>query len=97
MERPTGATSPTGDAHPGAVAFEDESDGRSWTEDAAGLPQTIAWAEAEDGGWAPVTRVVRSGPEVTRYGEDGGVLDITVQRPPPRPPAPPTDPVPQPD
>lgn len=82
---PTGARSPTGDDHPGIVEFEDRVDERTWTEPAEAVPQTIAWAEGPDG-WVPVARVVSDGAagrlEITRFGIDGGFLDVTVQAPP---------------
>ena len=80
-----GATSPTGEAHPGAIEFEDHVDGRTWTEPADDAPQSIAWVEDEDGRWTPVTRIVTDGSpgarEIKRFGPGGSLLDVTMQRP----------------
>jgi hypothetical protein len=81
----SGASSPTGQAHPGVIEFEDHVEGRTWTERADATPQRIAWVEEELGQWAPVTRIVTEGSpgrlEIKRFGSDGSLLDVTMQRP----------------
>jgi hypothetical protein len=81
----TGATSPSGDPHPGDVEFDDQIEGRTWRQRPEELPQSIAWVEVEPGRWAAVTRVVTAGApshlEITRFGSGGVFLDVTVQRP----------------
>ena len=95
----SGAVSPAGDQHPGTIAYEDQVEGRQWTRPAAEVPQSVAWVDV-NGVWQPVVRIVSTGTadqrEIAKFGVDGGLLEITVQSPPPpRPPAAP-EPMPQP-
>jgi len=69
--------------HPGSIRFVDLD---AKTEDdrlADRVPETIAWGEV-DGARVPVVRIesrVRGGGrEVTRYGPDGAVIDVTTRR-----------------
>jgi len=63
--------------------FEDNSDGRRWTENADDNSQDMAWVEAE-GGWQPVVRVVLAKAErfmeITKYGPDDVALEHTIAR-----------------
>jgi hypothetical protein len=83
----TGVESPSGERHPGRIEFEDRVEGRTWTESPAKLTQTMAWAEVDSDRWLPVVRIVTDGVpgrlEIKRFGPDGGLLDVTAQRPPP--------------
>lgn len=85
----TGASSPAGDKHPGEIVNEDKVNGRTWTERADAVPQSIAWVERESK-WVPVTRIVVVGDsqkrEITRFGPAGEVLEhILMSAPPGRP------------
>ena len=96
----SGAVSPTGQPHPGEIVYEDEVEGRRWTEPAAEAPQTLAWVNV-NGDWRPVVRIVSTGTvdqrHITKIGEDGAMLEVTIQSPPP-PPADAEEPiVPRPD
>lgn len=81
-----GATSPTGEQHPGKIVYEDKVAGRVWTEHAEDLPQSVAWAEI-DGKWIPVLKIRMTGSasrrEITSYGPNDKFLKTTVltQRP----------------
>jgi hypothetical protein len=70
----TGAVSPAGDRHPGRILQVDKVDGRTWTDDAAAVPQSIAWVE-RNGKWIPVIKIVVTGDaerrEITRFGPKG--------------------------
>jgi hypothetical protein len=76
----TGATSPTGEAHPGTIEYDDRVEGRHWTRTAAEVPVSIAWVEA-DGVWKPVVRIEISGEgkrrEIAKFGSDRALLEIT--------------------
>jgi hypothetical protein len=83
----TGAESPSGERHPGEIKFEDRGENRTWTEHPEALTQTMAWAEVEPHRWLPVVHIVSEGVpgslEIKRFGPNGVLLDVTVQRPPP--------------
>ncbi|MDE2291830.1 MAG: hypothetical protein KGL53_07085 [Elusimicrobia bacterium] len=82
----SGAVSPAGDRHPGAILQEDRVAGRTWTDKAEDVPQSIAWVQA-GGKWVPVVRIVVTGAgdrrEITRYGPKGETLARTVMTRPP--------------
>ena len=92
-----GATSPTGQPHPGEIVHDDRVDGRTWTRRADEVPQTIAWVRVADV-WEPVLRIEITGTAeqrcITKFGVDGKMLETTIQAPPPR--ATPAPPVPTP-
>lgn len=94
-----GATSPSGEKHPGEILYQDQMDGREWTEKAADVPQSVAWAKLNDV-WHPVLRVQMTGIDsmrrITRFGKDGEFLDTTVTAPPPPPPQATPTPIPVP-
>lgn len=81
----TGATSPSGESHPGEIAFDDKVDGRTYTRKAAEVPVSIAWVEVA-GRHEPVLRIEITGTterrEITKFGRDGKFLETTVQAPP---------------
>ena len=85
----TGSVSPSGDRHPGRIVQEDRVDGKTWTDGADAVPQSIAWAQ-QKGRWVPVVRIVVTGSarsrEITRYGPTGEVLDRTMMTAPPEAP-----------
>jgi hypothetical protein len=97
----SGAVSPAGRPHPGEIVFEDEVEGRRWTEAAADVPLSLAWVNV-NGDWRPVVRIVSTGTveqrHITKIGEDGAMLEVTMQAPPPPPPEEPEGPIlPRPD
>lgn len=83
----TGATSPTGERHPGEILHDDKVDGRTWTRRAEEVPQSVAWVQAADGRWVAVVKIVITGSaarrEMAKFGPDGQFLETTVQAPPP--------------
>ncbi len=93
----SGATSPTGQKHPGEIVHDDKVDGRTWTRNAADVPPTIAWVEVA-GTWVAVVRIEITGSaearRFTKFGPDGQMLETTIQAPPPQRPAAPTEPTP---
>lgn len=82
----TGERSPTGEKHPGTIVNEDKVGGRTWTDRASEVPQTIAWVKVH-ARWVAVTRIVAVGTstrrEIHQYAEDGSLLQSTMQAPPP--------------
>jgi len=86
-EAANGELSPAGDRHPGAIVFNDKTDGRVWTKRAAEVPRTIAWVEA-GAKWVPVVRIETSGApgrrEITAFGPGGRFLETSIQAPGPR-------------
>ncbi len=70
-----------GEGHPGTIVFID-ADGEKESRDAGDVPASIAWAEI-DGERRPVVRIEvaesNGAAEITRYGEDGRVLDRTFE------------------
>lgn len=80
-----GATSPTGESHPGEVLFDDKVEGRNYTRKASELPTTMAWVEVA-GRYEPVLRIEVTGSperrEATKFGRDGKFLETTVQSAP---------------
>lgn len=97
-ETMNGATSPSGERHPGEIEFDDRVAGRVWREAAADNPPTVAWVDV-GGRWVAVTRVEITGVpgqrRITMFGADGTMLESTVQAPRPTSDEPPT-PVPTP-
>jgi len=93
----SGATSPTGQTHPGEIVHDDKVDGRTWTRKAADVPPTIAWVQLDEI-WVPVVRIEITGTaearRFTKFGPDGQMLETTIQAPPPQRPAAPTEPTP---
>ncbi len=81
-----GATSPTGEQHPGEILHIDKIDDREWSRAAADVPQTIAWVASGDT-WIAVTKIEITGTtaprRMTKFGPDGAMLETTVQGPPP--------------
>src|SRR5688572_21665376 len=73
-----GLTSPTGEKHPGEVAFDDKIEKRTYTRRAGELVLGSAWVKVGDT-WKAVVRTEITGtPErktFTRYGTDGKVLE----------------------
>jgi hypothetical protein len=86
MDEPNGATSPSGDGHPGKIRFADHVDGREWTRQAAEVPQAIAWKDV-GGVWHAVIQIEITGSsqrrEIRSFGQHGEFLATTVQSPPP--------------
>ena len=80
-----GASSPSGDSHPGEILHQDRIDDRTWTVAAAEVPQTIAWVQV-DGVWKPVVRIEITGTpdmrRITKFGADGQMLESTMPQPP---------------
>jgi len=94
-----GMTSPSGETHPGTIIHDHKVDGRQWTENAADVPQTIAWAQVESA-WVAVVRIEITGTSerlrMTRFGPDGQMLESTIQSPPSPSDTPAPSPVPTP-
>jgi len=62
----TGAVSPAGDKHPpGQIMYDDRVEHRTWTENAADVPPTMAWVKVHDQ-WKPVVRIEINGAGDTR-------------------------------
>jgi hypothetical protein len=82
----SGATSPSGDKHPGEVLFEDRVENRQWAKQAAELPQTMVWVLIDEV-WQPVVRVEITGTveqrHISKFGTNGAFLESTIQAPPP--------------
>jgi len=80
----SGALSPSGAKHPGSIFNDDKVHGRTFTQKAADVPQSIAWVEV-DGTWRAVVRIVVTGVadrlEITQYAADGTRLKATYQAP----------------
>ena len=95
-----GATSPSGERHPGAIVFEDAIEGTKKTEAASSVSRETAWVRDEQGEWQPVVRVRLSGAgsfrEITKYGEGDMFLEVTSSAPPPSAAEPQETPVPTP-
>lgn len=95
-----GATSPSGEPHPGEILHEDRVDGRTWTVLAKDVPPTIAWVEV-GGRWVPVLRIEITGTpalrRITKFGPDGAFLETTTPLRPPPTPEPEPLPVPTPE
>lgn len=92
----TGAVSPTSDKHPGQIVYDDRVDHRTWTENAADVPPTLAWVKV-GGQWKPVVRIEITGAgdtrEMTSFGPNHEFLETTTARlsaPPSQPMAAPT-------
>lgn len=102
-ERPMpGAVSPAGDKHPGQIVYDDRVEDRTWTEDAADVPATIAWGKVHDH-WKPVVRIEITGAgdqrEMAAFGPSHELLQTTTARlsgPAPSEPAPVPTPTPTP-
>lgn len=96
-----GSVSPDGHPHPGTIRHVDRIRDKEWTEPAADVPQSIAWVQV-GASWRAVVRIEVAGDDarrcITRFGEDGAMLDTTYQiaQPPPRRPDPGPVPVPTP-
>ncbi len=79
------ALSPAGEPHPGEILHEDRVTGRTWTARASDVPQGIAWVRVGER-WEPVVRIEITGTadqrRITKYGQDGTMLESTVQAPP---------------
>ncbi|MBN3927448.1 hypothetical protein [Nostoc sp. NMS4] len=75
-------TSPSGEQHPGEILFEDKVDGQNWTEQAADVPESIAWVDI-NGVWQPVVRIEITGTvqkrRISKFAADGTWLESTVQ------------------
>ena len=85
-----GATSPKGTPHPGTIVTEDRIRDSMKEQSAADVPVTIAWVQQPDGGYAAVTRIEITGTEdqmrITKFGDDGTMLEsTTMMAPPPMP------------
>ena len=82
-----GATSPSGERHPGKIVFEDAIEGTKTTEAASSVPRESAWVRDEQGEWQPVVRVRLTGAgsfrEITKYGAGDKFLEVTSSAPPP--------------
>jgi hypothetical protein len=98
----SGATSPTGENHPGEIVYEDRVEKRTWTRNAADVPPTIAWVEVAER-WRPVVRIEIVGAgdqrEITKFGPNHEFLESTTARmgtPPPAPSQPEPTPTPTP-
>lgn len=79
------ARSPTGEPHPGEILNVDEVHGKSWSDQASDVPQTIGWVRV-GGSWIAVVRIEATGTEghlrITKFGANGARLETTVQGPP---------------
>jgi hypothetical protein len=88
----SGATSPTGEPHPGEIVNVDKVEGRTWTRKASEVPASVAWVKVGDQ-WKAVVRIEITGAgdrrEVTKLGADGELLETTMATlgPPPATPA----------
>jgi len=98
----SGAVSPAGDKHPGTIVYDDKVEHRTWTENAADVPPTMAWVKVDER-WKPVVRIEITGAgdqrEMTAYGPDHEFLQSTMARlsaPPPSEPTPTPTPTPTP-
>jgi hypothetical protein len=93
----SGATSPSGQKHPGEIVHDDKIDGRTWTRNAADVPPTIAWVQVDET-WVAVVRIEITGTadarRFTKFGPDGQMLETTIQAPPPQRPTPTPEPTP---
>lgn len=82
-----GTLSPSGDRHPGEIAFDDKVGKRQWTKQAAEVPPTTAWTRSQ-GRWIPVVRIQITGipgrREITKFGPGNEFLETSVQMPRPR-------------
>jgi len=71
-------------SHPGTLTFVNLTTGVVNVRPVAEVPDTIAWYTAGDAR-VPVARVEArengGAMEITRYGADGALLDVTVSRP----------------
>lgn len=80
----SGASSPSGEKHPGEIAYDDKIEGRKYSRQAADVLRAMAWVQVGDK-WKAVVRIELSGsPErrtTTKIGADGTVLETTVQTP----------------
>lgn len=95
------ATSPDGDKHPGEIVHDDRIQGRTWTQKASAVPQSIAWVQV-DGKWKPVVKIQMTGnaerQEITSFGPGGEFLQTTMSSPQPQAgQLPQPDPVPMPE
>ncbi|HEX7839851.1 MAG TPA: hypothetical protein VF469_20385 [Kofleriaceae bacterium] len=98
----TGVVSPAGNKHPGQIVYDDRVEHRTWTENAASVPPTMAWVKVHDQ-WKPVVRIEITGAgdtrEMTSFGPNHEFLETTTATlsgaPPSQPMATPT-PVPTP-
>ncbi len=68
-------------SHPGTITFVDHAKGTTADRPVAEVPEGIAWY-GTGAARVPVTRVEASDRggtlEITRYGADGALLDVTV-------------------
>lgn len=84
-----GSVSPTGEQHPGRIAYEDRTENelepRTWYRRADEVSQTMAWVADQHGHWRPVTKIVMKGNierlEIVRYGISGEMLDSAIDSP----------------
>lgn len=90
----TGAVSPAGDKHPGQIVYDDRVEHRTWTENTANVPPTMAWVKVHDH-WKAVVRIEITGAgdtrEMTSFGPDHEFLETTtatLSGPAPSAPAP---------
>lgn len=83
----TGATSPSGQPHPGTIVTDDKIRGTQKEQPASEVPPTIAWVQGETGDWTAVTRIEVTGTlqrmRITKFGADGTMLTTTTMSPPP--------------
>lgn len=86
----TGAVSPAGDKHPGQIVYDDRVEHRTWTENAAEVPPTMAWVKV-GGQWKPVVRIEINGAgdtrEMTSFGPGHEFLETTTAHLPGSPPS----------
>lgn len=82
-----GNESPNGDIHPGTVVTKDDVRNLEKTEKAEDLPPFITWVDV-NGVYKPVVRIEVTGDpdrlRITKFGEDGTMLESTVMSPPPQ-------------
>lgn len=78
----TGATSPTGEPHPGEIVHDDRIEHRTWTVPAAAVPVSIAWVDIGNGQWRPVVRIEVDGSgdmrRISSFGRDRELLETTI-------------------
>jgi hypothetical protein len=81
----TGATSPSGERHPGEILYQDRVEHRTFTRKAADVPTAVAWVEVGDEQWKPVVRIeitAGQGDEchIAKFGPGHELLDTTNAR-----------------